>query len=223
MSFGIIASSGGAVFATAVELLRSIGENPHAIVITDRKCGIESKCEQLGIEHIRIEDSTREGFSEKAARVLYRQVKVDWSCLFFLRLVTRAIFAPMPCINIHPSLLPAYKGFRAIQRLISDKGKFLGATAHLVNDSIDGGPIIAQVTAPICISWSLEKIERLSFVQKLYVFLVVWECAKLGVLNRDKLTVHSNILPWASPCLVNSDLSKAFEQFLTQQGIEWIR
>ena len=47
-------------------------------------------------------------------------------------------------INIHPSLLPKYKGLNTHQRAINDSEKFSGCTIHLVNHKLDSGKIILQ-------------------------------------------------------------------------------
>ncbi len=47
-------------------------------------------------------------------------------------------------LNIHPSLLPSYKGLNTHQRALDDKASQHGATVHLVTTELDVGPIIAQ-------------------------------------------------------------------------------
>ena len=47
-------------------------------------------------------------------------------------------------INIHPSLLPKYKGLNTHERAINDSEKFSGCTIHLVNHKLDSGKIILQ-------------------------------------------------------------------------------
>ena len=47
-------------------------------------------------------------------------------------------------INIHPSLLPKYKGLNTHQRAINNKEKYAGCTVHYVNSGIDSGKIILQ-------------------------------------------------------------------------------
>jgi len=47
-------------------------------------------------------------------------------------------------INIHPSLLPKYKGLYTHQRAISNKDKFVGCTVHYVTAKLDSGKIIIQ-------------------------------------------------------------------------------
>ena len=49
-----------------------------------------------------------------------------------------------PILNIHPSLLPKYKGLNTHKRAIKNKEKFSGATVHIVNKKLDSGKIILQ-------------------------------------------------------------------------------
>lgn len=52
-------------------------------------------------------------------------------------------------INIHPSLLPHYKGLDTHQRVLDAGGSRHGATVHLVTAELDDGPILAQVEVPV--------------------------------------------------------------------------
>ena len=65
--------------------------------------------------------------------------------LGYMRVVTPTFLkgAP-PIINIHPSLLPAFKGKDAIQQALDAGVEIIGATAHYVDEELDGGPIITQ-------------------------------------------------------------------------------
>ena len=47
-------------------------------------------------------------------------------------------------INIHPSLLPRYKGLNTFQRVLKSKEKFTGCTVHFVNEKLDNGKIIVK-------------------------------------------------------------------------------
>jgi len=52
-------------------------------------------------------------------------------------------------INIHPSLLPAYKGTKVHERVIEAKEALSGASVHFVVPELDAGPVIAQATVPV--------------------------------------------------------------------------
>lgn len=62
-------------------------------------------------------------------------------------------------INIHPSLLPAFKGKDAIGQAIKAGVKVMGVTIHYVDASLDGGKIIAQRAFDVNEAWSHEEIE----------------------------------------------------------------
>ena len=49
-----------------------------------------------------------------------------------------------PILNIHPSLLPKYKGLNTHKKVLKNKDKFTGATVHLVNSRLDSGKTILQ-------------------------------------------------------------------------------
>jgi phosphoribosylglycinamide formyltransferase-1 len=52
-------------------------------------------------------------------------------------------------LNIHPSLLPSFTGLDAQRQALEHGVKFAGCTVHIVDETLDGGPIIAQRVVPI--------------------------------------------------------------------------
>jgi len=52
-------------------------------------------------------------------------------------------------LNIHPSLLPAFKGLRPQAQALAAGVKISGCTVHFVSEDLDGGPIIAQAAVPV--------------------------------------------------------------------------
>jgi len=52
-------------------------------------------------------------------------------------------------LNIHPSLLPAFPGLDAQRQALEQGAKWTGCTVHFVDETLDGGPIIAQRKVPI--------------------------------------------------------------------------
>lgn len=80
------------------------------------------------------------------------QSQVELICLAgFMRLLTDAFVTTWhdKIINIHPSLLPAFKGLDVHQRAIDAGVRFTGCTVHFVRPDMDCGPIIAQAAVPI--------------------------------------------------------------------------
>ena len=79
-------------------------------------------------------------------------VKVNLICLAgFMRLLTHDFVNRWRdrIINIHPSLLPAFKGSHVHERAIESGARFTGCTVHIVRPEMDDGPIIAQAAVPI--------------------------------------------------------------------------
>ena len=56
---------------------------------------------------------------------------------------------PDRLINIHPSLLPSFRGLDAVGQALAAGVTLSGCTAHLVNEELDGGPILVQAAVPV--------------------------------------------------------------------------
>ncbi len=94
---------------------------------------------------------TREHFDRELHETLVKS-EVDLVCLAgFLRLLTSHFVEQWhnKLINIHPSLLPAFKGLNVHQRALDAGVRFTGCTVHIVRAEMDAGPIIIQAAVPI--------------------------------------------------------------------------
>jgi phosphoribosylglycinamide formyltransferase-1 len=69
----------------------------------------------------------------------------------WMRIVTQVLLDGFPhrAINIHPSLLPSFKGIRAIERALEAKVKITGCTVHFVSLEVDSGEILLQAAVPV--------------------------------------------------------------------------
>ena len=73
--------------------------------------------------------------------------KIDLICLAgFMKILSKSFIKNFKgkILNIHPSLLPKYKGLNTHKRVVTNKEKFSGCTVHLVNSKLDSGKIILQ-------------------------------------------------------------------------------
>jgi phosphoribosylglycinamide formyltransferase 1 len=73
------------------------------------------------------------------------------ACAGFMRIMTPVLISPWQgrMINIHPSLLPLYKGLHTHARAIAAGDKEAGCSVHFVTNELDGGPVLAQARVPI--------------------------------------------------------------------------
>jgi phosphoribosylglycinamide formyltransferase-1 len=78
--------------------------------------------------------------------------EIDLVCLAgFMRLLSPSFIEAFTgrILNIHPSLLPSFPGLDAQKQALDHGVKFSGCTVHFVDNTLDGGPIIAQRVVPV--------------------------------------------------------------------------
>ena len=93
-----------------------------------------------------IEYSNKKNFENFSLKLL-KKYKIDLVCLAgFMRILSREFIKKYskPILNIHPSLLPKYKGLNTHYKAIKNKDIYSGATVHIVNEKLDSGKIIIQ-------------------------------------------------------------------------------
>ncbi len=99
-------------------------------------------------------------------------------------------------INIHPSLLPKYKGLNTHEKVISNNEKFHGCSTHFVTSNIDDGPIIAQYSIHVSDKDDANSIARklLPFEHKLYYKTLKMIEEKRIRLNNNEILLDDKIL-----------------------------
>lgn len=91
-----------------------------------------------------------------------RQHQVDYVVMAgYMRMVHEPILATFPnrVLNIHPALLPSFKGAHAIQDAFDYGVKVTGVTVHIADSRYDCGPIIAQRALAVEEGWSVDELE----------------------------------------------------------------
>ena len=124
-------------------------------VISNRPDAVGLKYAQaLGVPAIGLDHKaydSREAFDDALHEAL-RIAGVEFICLAgYMRLLTPGLIARWAdrIINIHPSLLPAFRGLRAHEQALAAGVKLAGCTVHIVRPEVDSGPIIAQAAVPV--------------------------------------------------------------------------
>ena len=133
------------------------GRIPNAeitLVMSDhvRAAGLE-RAKDRGLKTIVIErrGRPREEHEREIVTALQKH-RVDIVCLAgYMRLLSRVFLEAYPnrILNIHPSLLPAFPGLNAQRQALEQGARWTGCTVHFVDETLDGGPIIAQRKVPI--------------------------------------------------------------------------
>lgn len=124
------------------EIVLVISNRPDADgLLVARNAGIATEI----VDHAKF-GKDRTGF-ERALQALLEQHRIDLVCLAgFMRLLTADFLEnwQLRILNIHPALLPAFKGLDTHRRVLAAHEKIHGATVHFVVPEMDSGPIIAQ-------------------------------------------------------------------------------
>ena len=129
------------------------------------------------INNIVIKYSNRKSFEDRMLKLLKRN-NVDLVCLAgFMKILSGNFIKKFykPILNIHPSLLPKYKGLNTHNRAIEGKDKYSGATVHIVNEKLDSGKIILQKKVKILKSDSGKSLEKkvLKIEHKIYPAAII--------------------------------------------------
>lgn len=100
--------------------------------------------------------------------------------------------------NIHPSLLPKYKGLHTHQRALESGDKQHGCTVHFVTEELDGGPLAIQAPIDILETDSAESLQQRihSSEHEIYPLAVEWFCAdRLTLTVSGGVQLDGDILP----------------------------
>lgn len=100
-------------------------------------------------------------------------------------------------LNIHPSLLPKYKGLHTHKRAIEAGDKEHGASIHFVTPELDGGPVIIQSKVPVFTEDSEDVLASRVQMQErnIYPLVVSWFCSERLIMKNNKAYLDGNELP----------------------------
>lgn len=145
----------------------------------------------------------RESF-EASLQVLLDVHRVELICLAgFMRLFTPSFVRAWEgrMINIHPALLPAYRGLHTHARALADGVKIHGCSVHFVVPAMDEGPIIAQAAVAVLDSDTPEALGRRVLEQEHKIYP-----AALAAVAGDRVRISGNRVLFDSPARENDPM-----------------
>lgn len=136
---------------------------------------------------------TRDAFDDAMQQMLERHL-VEFVCLAgFMRLLTPRFVNRWEgkMLNIHPSLLPAFKGAHAHKDVLEAGVNVSGCTVHFVTPDMDSGPIVAQAEVPVLPDDTLESLAGRVLEQehRIYPQALGWLVEGKLSVKGDKVTV----------------------------------
>ena len=155
MRLGVMCSGNGTNFQNII----TYPQMKHEIVLmihNTKKCGAVARAAKFGIPHVRVPHKDEDQMIK-----LFEAWRVDLIILAgYMRVLKKPSEFHCPIINVHPSLLPKYKGLHAVEQALESGDTETGCTVHYVNEELDGGAIIDRSVVPICTGDTVETLTQ---------------------------------------------------------------
>ena len=143
MRLGVMCSGNGSNFENIVRTCRY--DEVVLMIHNKKECGALKRAEKFGINHCYVSHKDEDQMVQ-----LFEAWHVDLIILAgYMRVIKNPSAFPCPIINVHPSLLPKYKGLNVVERAMEAGEEKTGCTVHYVNEELDGGEIIMQAEVDI--------------------------------------------------------------------------
>ena len=156
MRLGVMCSGNGTNFEN---IITNPNCNKHEVVLmihNTKECGAVARAAKFGIPHVRVPHKDEDKMIEP-----FKAWRVDLIILAgYMRVIKNPDAFPAPMINVHPSLLPKYKGLNVVERAMEAGETVTGCTVHYVTEELDGGTIIAQQEVPILPDDTVESLTQ---------------------------------------------------------------
>jgi phosphoribosylglycinamide formyltransferase-1 len=195
----ILASGSGSNLQAIIDAVDS-GKCPVKIcaVISDKTGAFALKrAQEAGIPTFALTPYPKEpvaAFNERLANLL-RALESDLIVLAgYMRILSPALVRMFEgkIINIHPALLPAYKGLNTHARALADKALVHGVTVHFVSEGVDEGPIIAQTEVPVKPYDTVDSLRKrvLAREHQLYPQVIAWFATRKIQLKQNRVYIN---------------------------------
>lgn len=180
-NIAVLASGRGSNFeALAKAVKKGYIQAKIKLLICDKKEAlVRKRAEKFKIKELFLDPKkfkSRLHFDKKLAEILSKE-KINLVVLAgYMRILSPYFVRKFKnkILNIHPALLPSFKGTKAIERAFKYGCKVTGVTVHFVDEQVDHGPIILQEAVKIKKGMSLRKLEEIIHARehKLYPLAV---------------------------------------------------
>ena len=153
---GVLISGRGSNLQSIINAITSRRLDATIAVVVSNRADAQGlqRASDAGIDAVHLSPRAypdRDAYDQALADLL-RSRGVELVCLAgFMRLVGRPLLDAFPnrILNIHPSLLPSFPGLDAQRQALEHGVRVTGATVHIVNAELDGGPIVLQAPVPV--------------------------------------------------------------------------
>ena len=187
MRLGIMCSGNGTNFENVVTNPICNTNEVVLMIHNTKQCGAVARAAKFGIPHVRVPHKDEDKMIE-----MFKVWRVDLIVLAgYMRVIKNPAAFPAPIINVHPSLLPKYKGLHAVEQAMESGDEFTGCTVHYVTEGLDSGAIIHQAIVPILPADTVKSLTRAIQRKEHEILPLAIEYVK----QRQQTTVDRNVLP----------------------------
>ena len=156
LRLGVMASGNGTNFEALVESIAAgelCAEIP-LLVVNNPGCGAQQRAQRLGVPCSVLDHRVLRDRSELERELVrrFREAEVEGIVMAgWMRIVTPVLIQAFAgrLLNVHPSLLPSFRGLDAVGQALASGVTISGCTVHLVTEELDAGPILAQAAVPV--------------------------------------------------------------------------
>jgi len=156
LKLGILASGSGSNFEAVAEAIKNGQLNAHlqVLIYNNPQAKVVERAARCNVPAVLLNHRDFDSREELDAQIVetLQQYSVDWVIMAgWMRIVTPVLIDAFPdkIINIHPSLLPSFRGAKAVEQAIDAGVKITGCSVHLVCLEVDSGQILLQAAVPI--------------------------------------------------------------------------
>jgi phosphoribosylglycinamide formyltransferase-1 len=150
-NIAVFASGNGTNFEAIANAINNgkIDAQIKILIVDRKKAFVINRAQKLGIPYVYVNAlkfSTREEYETEILKIL-KSYNIELICLAgYMKIITNVLLDSYKdkIINIHPALLPSFKGANGIKDAFSYGCKVFGVTVHYVSSELDAGKIIAQ-------------------------------------------------------------------------------
>jgi phosphoribosylglycinamide formyltransferase-1 len=156
LRLGILASGSGSNFEAIAQSIadRTLNAQLQVVVYNNPGAKVAERAQrwQVPCQLLNHREFSRREDLDAAIVDTLHNFEVDWVILAgWMRVITQVLIDAFPdrLLNIHPSLLPSFRGVRAVEQALAAGVKITGCTVHRVTLEVDNGPIIIQAAVPV--------------------------------------------------------------------------
>ncbi len=167
LKIGVLVSGSGTNLQALIDRIADGSLNAQITLVVSSRPGVRGieRAQAAGLPVLVMEKAEYAADAEAADAKIAAALK-EAGCEYvimagYMRMVRRPLLEAYPnhIVNLHPALLPSFKGAHAIQDAFDYGVKVTGVTVHFADDKYDCGPIIAQQALPVEEGWDVDELE----------------------------------------------------------------